>query len=199
MCETYCGATTTLSSGTIAEPRPCTVRLGLSALAPLQRECVMLTGRGVACALQARLSTRMYRTASSVCPACGELFREFRLAKRAKPEPVDHCANCGAFFFDYQDGEPSALARMVGELSGQRSVPTPGDTPYSCPRCRKAMVLRPYLEGPLVFRCGSCLGTFATPQQLERLQGFAFLPDEGRKKPTDPFLTWWQTLKDFFF
>lgn len=146
----------------------------------------------------------MYRLSSHRCPACNELFQKVKLFAGPSDVEVDFCPHCGSAHFDFEDGEPSALARALPDAggnpdgkSGESGEAELGEPP--CPRCRETMFLRAYLEGPTVYRCGVCLGTFVTRGQRTRLERFSLLPDDQPHREPKPILNWWETLIAFLF
>lgn len=83
---------------------------------------------------------------------------------------VEVCVECGAAFFDFQDGEPRVLAeRVIGSGSVAVRAAIAG-TVGECPACGGPLHTAPYLgHGPAVLRCGSCGGCAATRAQLLEL------------------------------
>ncbi len=90
---------------------------------------------------------------------------------------VDVCERCGAAFFGYFDGEPSALARALPPMTTREPV---FEEPPRCPDCDLAFELRPWLHdgGPDVLRCEGCMAIFATPAALEALARYTAPGDE---------------------
>jgi Zn-finger nucleic acid-binding protein len=92
---------------------------------------------------------------------------------------VEQCPRCGSLFFDYFDGDPGALGRAIEEAGHfVARVATAGE---SCPACRVPLELMPYLdEGPEIYRCGACGGSFLTPAQLGAVADYS-IPVAKRK------------------
>ena len=109
------------------------------------------------------------------CPACTGPLAEWR-ARDENDGPsggesvVFACGACRGVWLDWFGEEPTRVARRV--------EPAPGDGPEgraggSCPRDGSELVLRPYLDsGPVVERCPTCLGLFASRAQLAPLAAF---------------------------
>jgi hypothetical protein len=72
---------------------------------------------------------------------------------------VDVCPKCGAAFFDFEDGEPRALASVLPELPAGRAAAAVG----ACPACQTPLHTAefPTADGVPVERCGACGGLFA--------------------------------------
>ncbi|MBK8170080.1 MAG: hypothetical protein IPK60_07015 [Sandaracinaceae bacterium] len=75
---------------------------------------------------------------------------------------IDVCSECRGYYFDFDDGEPSNIARAlmskvtitVAERHTHPNAPR-------CPDCQVAMEWMDYLkEGPVVARCGECMSLF---------------------------------------
>jgi Zn-finger nucleic acid-binding protein len=82
---------------------------------------------------------------------------------------VDVCGVCRGVWFDWFDGETSALARHLDT----EAVTAPPSVPGGCPRDGSVLETRPYLDtGPPVHRCPTCLGLFAPRAQIAALQAF---------------------------
>ena len=84
---------------------------------------------------------------------------------------VDVCTQCRGYVFDFDDGEPSNIARdLQPSLSNvtARVAPQPG-TPH-CTDCSASMSWMTYLEnGPLVARCGECMSMFVPHEYIAEL------------------------------
>lgn len=101
------------------------------------------------------------------CPACRGPMSEVRLP--ATEVAVDVCEVCRGVWFDWFDGETSALATELDT----HAVAAPSSTIGPCPRDGGGLEAHPYLDqGPLVFRCPTCLGLFAPRAQIAALQAF---------------------------
>jgi hypothetical protein len=89
-----------------------------------------------------------------------------------EPSAVDVCPRCGAAFFDFEDGEPRALASVLPDLPTGGGVATGG----ACPACGTTLHASsfPSSDGVPVERCGSCGGLFA---RREVQQPLADAPD----------------------
>ena len=108
------------------------------------------------------------------CPACTGPLAEWRSSDEhddGRGENVAFaCGACRGVWLDWFGEEPTRVARRV--------EPAPGNGPEgraggSCPRDGSALVLRPYLDsGPVVERCPTCLGLFASRAQLAPLAAF---------------------------
>lgn len=82
---------------------------------------------------------------------------------------IDRCNRCGGIFLELFDGEPIGLARGVVASTPARSSDRPA-RPARCPDCETPMVERPYLdEGPMLWRCETCLAVFVSRDRLEEL------------------------------
>ncbi len=109
------------------------------------------------------------------CPACRGGLQELDLeGARAYA-----CVSCRGVWFDWFDGETSALSRRLDTHAVR--APALRDGEGRCPRDRELLVEQPYLDtGPRVFRCGVCLGLFAPRDRIAALQAFHDrLPDAG--------------------
>jgi Zn-finger nucleic acid-binding protein len=109
-----------------------------------------------------------------MCPSCDWPMQSKGVALDDQTAVVDVCERCHGAFFEFFDGEPSALARQlstnVEPVASSRTKIGP------CPDCKVEMVYARYQEhGPTVARCGSCLGLFATQSQLTELAHYAQL------------------------
>src|SRR5688572_790801 len=114
------------------------------------------------------------RGAFLVCPGC-----DGPMAARALPPLVDVCHACGGVWFDWFDGEATALSRTldVGRAEDGRLHPRAP----RCPRDGGGLVAQPYLDsGPPVLRCPDCMGLFADRTTIRSLQDFQDrLPQHG--------------------
>jgi Transcription factor zinc-finger len=82
---------------------------------------------------------------------------------------VDVCEVCRGVWFDWFDGETSALAEHLDT----ETVDAPPSVVGHCPRDGSALESRAYLDaGPPVHRCPTCLGLFAARAQIAALQAF---------------------------
>ena len=107
------------------------------------------------------------------CPACTGPLAEWRADSDeddVSEAVVFACGACRGVWLDWFGEEPTRVARRV--------EPAPGNGPEgraggSCPRDGSALVLRSYLDaGPVVERCPTCLGLFASRAQLAPLAAF---------------------------
>jgi Zn-finger nucleic acid-binding protein len=82
---------------------------------------------------------------------------------------VDVCVACRGVWFDWFDGETSALATRLDTDAST----APSSVAGPCPRDGTPLEPHPYLDvGPLVQRCPTCLGLFAPRSQIGALQRF---------------------------
>ncbi len=116
-----------------------------------------------------------------VCPACNGQLVEIRVGE--EQVAIDRCMTCQGVWFDFFDGEASALARHVTVLPlGGFEHAAPG----ACPRDGAQLTAQPYLDahGPVVERCPSCLGLFARRERIAALRDF----HERMPDPIPPML-----------
>jgi hypothetical protein len=87
------------------------------------------------------------------------------------------CESCLGVWFDWFDGEMSALAQKLPVLDGGAHARAGGQ----CPRDGAILMPHPYLDaGPRVDRCPECLGLFATRAQVRALAEFHdHIPEES--------------------
>jgi hypothetical protein len=125
----------------------------------------------------------------SRCPGCGGGLEPLRsadlgvgdahgtLSTSERVPPLSVCGACFGVWFDWWAGETSALSRALVELPRGGSA-TPGQG--HCPRDGMPLEPHAYLDqGPVVRRCGRCMGLFAGRAQIDELAAFAEkLPDQ---------------------
>lgn len=92
---------------------------------------------------------------------------------------VDVCVACRGVWFDWFDGETSALATQLDT----DAIHAPSSVAGPCPRDGTALETHPYLDaGPIVQRCPTCLGLFAPRSQIGALQRFhERMPDKAQE------------------
>lgn len=96
---------------------------------------------------------------------------------------VDVCQVCRGVWFDWFDGETSALAKYLDTMTVR--APTGGPI-GRCPRDGGALSEHAYLDaGPKVQRCETCLGLFAPRAQIAALQGFHRTMPERSPEPIE--------------
>jgi Zn-finger nucleic acid-binding protein len=119
------------------------------------------------------------RGAFITCPACRGPMNELRL----EPDiSVDVCVACRGVWFDWFDGETSALAHKLDTDPAQ----APGSVVGNCPRDGTPLEPHAYLDvGPTVQRCPTCLGLFAPRSQIEPLQRFHERMPEKAHEPIE--------------
>jgi len=106
-------------------------------------------------------------------------MHEVLVANAGEGAAVDLCSGCGGVFFDFFDGEPSDLSNLL--VKDRRPAARRPPVEAECAACGVPMLPHRYLEdGPLVFRCGACLGLFATSDNLRALAGYSSSPEERR-------------------
>jgi Zn-finger nucleic acid-binding protein len=96
---------------------------------------------------------------------------------------VDRCLGCHGVWFDWFKGETSAIAtqlrRVVAAMPRARSG-------GSCPRDGARLVEQPYLDaGPRVDRCPTCMGLFASDDQVDALRAFHERMPESSPEPIE--------------
>jgi Zn-finger nucleic acid-binding protein len=107
---------------------------------------------------------------------------------------VDHCERCGGVFLEFFDGDPGDLSRGVLERMLEHSGGDPPRGNPRCPDCEIPMKPSRYLEtGPVVSRCGRCMGLFATPSQLREVASYS---DTEEPEAETSLL---RRLRSFFF
>jgi hypothetical protein len=113
-----------------------------------------------------------------VCPACRGRLLEITLAK--VDATINVCDGCRAVWFDWFDGESSALATHLDAESHR----APSLRDPACPRDGAPLTEQPYLDsGPRVWRCHTCLGLFAPRDRIAALQAFHARMPEGAHEP----------------
>ena len=105
-------------------------------------------------------------------------------AEARQPEvTVDVCGGCRGVWFDWFDGETSAIARRL-DTGGLPASPSGADG--RCPRDGTRLEGHPYLDhGPLVDRCPTCLGLFAGRDVISALQRFHERMDVQSPEPIE--------------
>jgi Zn-finger nucleic acid-binding protein len=79
---------------------------------------------------------------------------------------VDVCSDCGGVWVDWLDGEVASVARRAARRAHGHSR-APGALQGACPGCGQELYADRYEpEGPEVFRCGGCAGTFVPRASL---------------------------------
>jgi hypothetical protein len=122
----------------------------------------------------------MLRGTCMTCPGCGGPMVELEIALdrdgAADPIVVEVCESCRGVWFDWFDGEISALACYLEPVDV--SAPR-GRAGGACPRDGAQLVDEPYLDqGPLVGRCPTCYGLFVRRDRIPALQEFhSRMPD----------------------
>jgi hypothetical protein len=134
------------------------------------------------------------RGAFLTCPGCGGPMRERTLGDDAVT--LDICESCRGVWFDWWDGDSSALAQHLPVVEGGVPRGRPGG---ACPRDGAALFAHPYLDhGPVVERCPECFGLFAPLAQIEPLRAFhARMPEQpggDPRHPTTLLMRLWHTF-----
>jgi Zn-finger nucleic acid-binding protein len=134
------------------------------------------------------------RGAFLTCPACQGPMREREIEVDEERVAIDACESCSGVWFDWWDGESSALALALppAEPRGPR-----GRSGGRCPRDGATLFEHPYLDhGPIVERCPSCFGLFAPRAQIEPLKAFhARMPEAGEERhPTTLLSRLWHAF-----
>jgi hypothetical protein len=115
-----------------------------------------------------------------------------RLSVGDEGAEVQQCGACHGVWFDWWAGESSALANYIAVARGGVSPPR---RQGACPRDGAPLEERPYLDsGPVVERCGQCLGLFARRTQLGQLAAFYHRMPNTRPEPitrSSLFERWW--------
>jgi Zn-finger nucleic acid-binding protein len=140
-----------------------------------------------------------YRDAPRACPSCATPMDVVSLdGSRSNVEAaIDVCASCRGAFFEFFDGEPSAISRALPRRPpGRASARTPKGA-LMCPDCAAPMVRKAYLgNGPELARCEQCMAAFVTPDEMQVL---AQLSLEADAKDGAPAPSWtaraWQWLR----
>jgi Zn-finger nucleic acid-binding protein len=102
--------------------------------------------------------------ATASCPACAATM-ELRPAGDAT---IDVCPKCRGLWLDWFDGDTLAVAEMAMPLSRRASAPVPPR--LSCPRCSQALEQQVHdSNGPIVWRCPECAGSFLPRSTVEAL------------------------------
>jgi ferredoxin len=119
------------------------------------------------------------------CPACQGGLHELELGESR----AFACDACRGVWFDWFDGETSALSQKL-DTHVVRAAPPVRAGESRCPRDAGVLVEQPYLDtGPRVFRCGVCLGLFAPRDRIAALQSFhERLPEGGSPIVTSSLL-----------
>ncbi len=100
---------------------------------------------------------------------------------------VDRCSQCDGVWMDFFDGEFASLARQI-EFIAIPGEPSPAS--ISCVDCHANMPRVAYLDrGPPIHRCPECLGTFATPVQLEALAEYF---EREKAEPPGWWIRFWE-------
>jgi Zn-finger nucleic acid-binding protein len=96
---------------------------------------------------------------------------------------VERCQTCLGVWFDWFDGETSALAHALPHAEVDARASRRGG---SCPRDGAQLHTQPYLDvGPRVDRCPECLGLFAGRAQLAQLADFHTRMPEASPEPIE--------------
>lgn len=114
----------------------------------------------------------MYRSRQRACPVCRAAMDEILVTLSDGSTPaIDVCRECRWVFVEFFDGEPVSVARGVRELVTEGPVASAA-APLTCPDCGTTLQQAGYEgAGPLLWRCGDCMGLvadFATLEQLAR-------------------------------
>lgn len=119
-----------------------------------------------------------------VCPGCGGALLALAVEEEAR---VHVCRSCQGAWFDWFDGEMSALAQALAPAA---APPPPVPHAPACPRDGAPLVEQPYLDaGPPVERCPTCLGLFARRDRIEALRTFHLrMPEESPEPIQSPSL-----------
>jgi len=98
------------------------------------------------------------------CPACAARM-ELRAAGDAT---IDVCPTCRGLWLDWFDGDTLTLAELAMPLSRRASAPIPARV--ACPRCSRPLEERAHdANGPIVWRCLECAGSFLPRATVEAL------------------------------
>ncbi|MCK5796714.1 MAG: zf-TFIIB domain-containing protein [Deltaproteobacteria bacterium] len=111
----------------------------------------------------------VYREQQRMCPFCKAPMSASVLSVGDERVNIDLCDGCGGAYFDFYDGTPGHLARILGDRSERADSASPHNHEAIglCPVCELVLSPHPDLEG--VYRCGQCFGVFATPDGLRVL------------------------------
>jgi hypothetical protein len=109
---------------------------------------------------------------------------------------IDVCGSCRGAFFEFFDGEPSAISRAISRRPPGRVPARTPNVGVMCPDCAAPMVRKPYLgRGPEIARCEQCMAAFVTADEMQAL---AQLSLEADPKDAAPAPSWtarvWQWL-----
>jgi hypothetical protein len=115
-----------------------------------------------------------------LCPACRGRLLAVTLDQ--VDATVHVCDGCRAVWFDWFDGESSALAQHLDTHAPTAPAVRAGEG--ACPRDGATLVEQPYLDaGPRVWRCQTCLGLFAPRERIAALQAFHARMPDGAHEP----------------
>ncbi len=133
-----------------------------------------------------------YRESRLICPGCKAGLD----AQEILGSAVDRCAECGGLWVDWFDGDLPGIVRGVREAGQTNRASEDGREEKnasgrakrssilpSCPRCSRPLNQEHFHQaGPIIFRCGECLGAYVPAECAAELSRFELLETEAPAK-----------------
>lgn len=136
-----------------------------------------------------------YRESRLICPGCKADLE----AQEILGSAVDRCVECGGLWVDWFDGDLPQIVRGVRDAGQAKPASDDGREEKNafgsakksskllpCPRCSRPLNQEHFQQsGPIIFRCGECLGAYVPADCAAELSRFELLETEAPAKGDD--------------